>query len=82
VRKLGVKSVVERNRPRWKYYIKGILKKYSGKAWIGLICFRVGVTSVDTVLNLWVPYHARNSLSSRGAINFSRRTLLHGDSNV
>jgi hypothetical protein len=80
VRKLGVRSLVERNRHRWKYYIKGILKKYSGRAWIGLVCFRIGVTSVNTVLNLRVPYHARNSLSSRGAINFSRRNLLHGDS--
>ena len=56
MRKLGVRSVGERNRPRWKYYIKGILKKYSGRAWIGLICFRIGVTSVNTVLNLWVPF--------------------------
>ena len=84
-----IKSVLWRVAKRLSYIedarclkVKEILKKYSGRAWIGLIYFRIGVTSVNTVLNLRVPYHAGNSLSSRGAINFFKSTLLHGDINV
>jgi hypothetical protein len=33
---------------------------------------------VNAVLNPWVPYNARNCLTSWEPVKFSRRSLLHG----
>ena len=33
---------------------------------------------VNTMMNLRVPYYAKNFFSSSGRVSFSERTLLHG----
>jgi hypothetical protein len=33
---------------------------------------------VNTVMNLWVPQKAKNFLTNRATISFSRKTLPHG----
>jgi hypothetical protein len=47
--------------------------------WIELAQDRDGWQAlVNVVMNLWVPQHAGNFLTSCKPVSFSRRTLLHG----
>jgi len=74
------KGPLGRPRGRWDDNIKMDLHEVGcgGMDWIVLIQDRDRWRAlVNAVMNLWVPYNARNLLTSLEPVSFSRRTLLH-----
>ena len=69
-----------RPRRRWEDNIKRNLSEVGwGMAWIDLPQNRdKGRILVNTTINLRLPENARNFLTRRGPLRFSRMTLFHG----
>jgi len=75
-------------RPRRRWEDRSIIKMdlqevgWGGMDWIELAQDRKRCrTLLNAAINPWVPYNGQNSLTCRGPVTFSRRTLLHGVSN-
>jgi hypothetical protein len=70
-----------RPRHRWEENIMMNLHEvgYEGMDWIELAQERDRwQVLVNAVMNLWVPQHVGNFLTSSELVTFSRTTLLHG----
>ena len=79
--KLDGKRPLGRARLRWEDNIEMDLPELEcgGMDWIELAQDRdTWRALVNAVMNLRVSYNARNFLTSRKSVSFSRRTLLHG----
>ena len=79
VGKPGWRRPLGRPRRKWIDNNRRDLQEVGYMDWIGLAQDRDRwQTHVSAVMNLWVPWNARNLLTSCRLVSFSRRTLLHG----